>query len=301
MCFQQGLSSDVLVNRVPGWRPVWPAKAKPRIEFTVEEKILSSQYDREGVEDVCTATGTIRAHVEAEGGVVEVTMNLASPGNNIASFSMHSCTQLGSEIIDATGLTFKFVPPPVPFVLGTYSVASPVRPPLRGFYQMKEETPTRLMFLLQLKLEPFVSNSFQVLEAVLPFKGRGSVVAVQTNPSAGTVAIGSDRQSLVWSIGQKVSAANLEISLSGTVTFDGAAKPEKKDPFCTGTTCYARIRFKVPHWTIGSCVIDPKKVALFPVNKSKLAVSVDSVALSGDYIIWNSRGDSRHTVPPQQL
>ena len=127
------------------------------------------------------------------------------------------------------------------------------------------------------------------------------MVAVQTNPSAGTVAIGSDRQSLVWSIGQKVSAANLEISLSGTVTFDGAAKPEEKDPFCTGATCYARIRFKIPHWTIGSCVIDPKKVTLFPVNKSKLAVSVDSVALSGDYIIWNSRGDSRHTTPLQQL
>lgn len=297
MCLQQGFPSDTLVNRVPGWRPVWPARAKPRIEFTIRERIQSSQYDRSGIDDVCTVTGTIHAHIEAEGGLAEVAMNLASPENNIASFSMHNCTQLGNEIIDAAGLTFKFVPPPTPFVLGTYTVAAPVKPPLRGFYQMKEETPTKLQFLLQLKLESFVSNNFQVLEAVIPFRGRGSIVSAQKNPSIGTVSVRSDKQSLSWNIGQKVLSSNLEISLSGTVVFDGIAEAEAKDPFCTGPTCYAQIKFKIPRWTIGSCVIDPKKVTLTPAGKSKPIVSVESMALSNEYIIWNSRGDSRHVAP----
>lgn len=299
MCLQQGFPSDTLVNRVPGWRPIWPARGRPRVEFVIKEYIQSSQYDRKGIEDVCTATGTIHAHIEAEGGLAEVTMNLANPGNNIASFSMHNCIQLDSEIIDAAGSTFKFVPPPAPFVLGTYTVAAPIKPPFRGFYQMKEETPTKVMFLLQLKLESFVSNSFQVFEAVLPFKGRGAITSLQKNPSTGTVTVGSDKQSLVWNIGQKVSASNLEMSLSGTVAFDGiaVAGPEASDPFCTGLTCYAKIKFKIPRWTIGTCVIDPKKVSLTPLGKNKLTVSVESMALSRDYIIWNSRGDSKHVAP----
>lgn len=297
MCLQQGFPSDTLVNRVPGWRPVWPTKVRPKIEFTIHEYIQSSQYDRKGIEDVCTATGTINAHIEVEGGLTEVTMNLANPGNNIASFNMHNCTQLGNEIIDEAGITFKFVPPPAPFVLGTYTVASPVKPPLRGFYQMKEETPTKLMFLLQLKLESFVSNNFQVFEAVLPFKGRGTITSVQKKESTGTVTVGSDKRSLVWNIGQRVSASNLEMSLSGTVTFDGLTSVETKDPFCTGHNCYAKIKFKIPRWTVGSCVIDPKKVTLSPAGKSKPTVSVESVALSNEYIIWNSRGDSKHVAP----
>jgi AP-5 complex subunit mu-1 len=158
---------------------------------------------------------------------------------------------------------------------------------------------SRARLLLQLKLDQSVNNSFEYLQVVLPFRNRGAIAGVQATPSTGSVSVAPDKAALVWNIGQRIGAQNLEVALPAMVSFEGAAvaAAATSDPFCAGLTCYARVRFRVLNWTPSSCVLDPKKISVYPALKTRPAIVVEHTAFSGEYIIWNSLGKSRRTKP----
>ena len=288
--------------RVPGWRPTWPATSKNELSFRVEERVDAVQYDNRKTPDAWTVSGAVHAAVDVEG-VPEVGVTVACADDSIGRISLHNCTQLGTEALTAGGLRVQFVPPPCAFVLGTYSVRTPAQVPVRGALQLAEEADGRVRFLLQLRLDAAASNSFEHFEAVLPFFNRGVVSSVQANPSQGTVAVGSDRASLVWTVGARIASARLEASLAGVVAFEAtygataAALEHSKDPFCTGLTAYAKLHFRINNWTPGACVVDPRKVTLSPAPRTRPTISVTRCCVSGDYTIWNSNGKARHCVP----
>jgi hypothetical protein len=122
--------------RVPGWRPIWPAKSPKggRVEFALEETIDAAQYDSAATPDVLQVHGAIAARVELDSPAPEITLNVACADDTVERIAFHHCTQLGNEIFSAAGIRVQFVPPPVPFVLATYSVKRPQRLPIRGFY-----------------------------------------------------------------------------------------------------------------------------------------------------------------------
>lgn len=305
MAARQGFPSEAPQTRVPGWRPLWPRpgslRGGGRVELTVEETVDAVQYDNPSVPDTWTVSGAVHARMELEG-VPEVTLFVAAADDSVQRFRAHACAQLASDTLTADGVRCTLTPPPAPFVLATYAVQRPPRLPVRGFYQMREDGPTRAKLLLQLKLDASVNNAFAHFEVVLPFRNRGHVSAVQATPSTGSVAVShTDPAALVWTIGQRVSAANLEVALAALVSFDAAAVPDSSDPFCAGPNCFAQVRFRVQRWAPSALGIDPKKIAVFPVGKTKPTIVVDRCCVSGEYLIWNSLGKARIAKPLQQV
>jgi len=155
-----------------------------------------------------------------------------------------------------------------------------------------------------LKLEEGVSNSFEYFDAIIPFFNRGVISNAQTYPTQGDVAVGSDKASLVWSLGPKITNSKMEAMLRCVVSFEAtygataAALERDKDPYCTGTASYAKLHFKINGWSPSSCHVDQQKVSVNPASKSRFSVSFTRSCVSGDYKIWNCKGDkARHCVP----
>jgi len=295
---------NTVVNRVPGWRPTWSIQSKNELAFCVEERVDAVQYGTDKLKDMVVVNGAVNASIDVEN-VPEVSVFISCDDGSVSNITLHSCTQRGTEILGSSGLSVRFIPPPCPFMLGTYSVEAKTMLPIRGFLQMTEESDKRVKLLLQLKLQDGVSNSFEQFDAVLPFFNRGVISSAHTHTSVsqGEVVVGPDRASLIWSLGPKITNARMEAMLSCTVSFEAtygavaAALERDKDPYCTGTTSYAMLRFKINNWSPSSCHVDQRKVSVNPAPKSRPTITFSRSCVSGDYKIWNCKSKARHCVP----
>ena len=85
--------------------------------------------------------------------------------------------------------------------------------------------------------------------------------------------------------------------MPATVFFDGVLDPRyDNDPFCVGNTCYVRISFELPAFTLTGLSLTAEDVFTSPAAKA--ATSVTSVTRAGEFLIWNSLGSARHTRVP---
>jgi len=148
------LSVDI---KRPAWKP-YLHKGKQRLEFLIREELKASQYDSEAIPNVWQVHGTIFCKAEIEG-LPEITVSLsiptgAGPGGKstgrVESFLVDS--RVHPNDLDDKKLCFS--PPLGQYPLCTYIVTSLPKPPLRGFYQMKEVDAAgmEVKILAQLKL-----------------------------------------------------------------------------------------------------------------------------------------------------
>eukprot|EP00727_Mastigamoeba_balamuthi_P008025 m51a1_g3843 Adaptor protein complex 5 (AP-5), mu subunit (503) ;mRNA; f:359487-361146 len=292
--------------RVPGWRTLCarPGARGQRVDVDVVESVNAAQYDSPARPDDCCVRGLVALDAELEGSPV-VSVAVRAAEGAVSQVCAHYRAQ--AEAASEAEVRLTCVPPSERFTLGTYAVARPARLPIRGFFQMRLlDEGCRAMLLVQLKLDASVNNSFDFCDAVVQFaRSRGPVASFQATPSVGSAVL-SDAHTLVWNIGTRFSSSNLEVAMPATVTFDVAAaaaaqqdKQEGDDAFCSdGVTGFVRLRFRIRDWTASGASVDAKKgVSVVPVPKSKPSISVRRTCMSGDYLIWNSLGNSRYAVP----
>lgn len=183
---------------------------------------------------------TQKADVEGYSDVNVILMNLG----RISHASMHySVTQHIPENIMqlATQQTLKitFSPPPGIFTLCKYKISGMKRIPIRGFYQMKEISRDSVQILVQLKLDEDMKNEFEYCDCIIPFKHMIKSHKIAT--VIGTLAIGYDKRSLVWRIGNKFKT--MELSLPGRIYFETHNPSETiPDPFLVGNNSYVKVR-----------------------------------------------------------
>lgn len=66
---------------------------------------------------------------------------------------------------------------------------------------MKENSPTEVKILLQVKLDKLYNNDFEYCRLIIPFPNRGPIELSKDAATAGSVVISSDHRALVWNIG----------------------------------------------------------------------------------------------------
>ncbi|KAH3758117.1 adaptor complexes medium subunit family protein [Pelomyxa schiedti] len=333
---------SVMQPRRPGWKPVVAKSAKNQANFTIRETFHAAQYDNNDIPDTWAVSGAIICKADIEG-TSELSVQFGNSSNDptptqISSLSWnYSVAQSGVSVSSGgdistqlVGNKISFVPPTQQFVLASYTTQKPNFIPIRGFYQMKEDSPTEVTILLQLKIDKFVNNAFHYCEVHLPFKNRGTIASHQSTPTIGSVVLSPDQRTLVWNIGTKFTTSNLEAALPSSITFN--AKPPTNsraplppmetafstdttnhtlgygnyepldwgegdlDPLCTGQTCYAKIRFKIKEWNVTGLSVQ-KVIAVTPSPK-KVKSNVERECVTGTYIIWNSAQGARWAVQP---
>ena len=249
------------------------------------------QYDHPNIPNRYAIYGKIGVRAELEGHP-EVSLNLMradgkeQSANILPSISLarvHPCVQQ-VDLSNPALIRLSFAPPLGAFTLMKYSLDPPPSTlasgnpfalafPLRGFYQMKEVNPTQVKVLVQIKLQEEVNNDFEYCEIEIPFPNRPPIVHVDLQPTAGTIEIKRNRPNVVvWNIGQKFTARNLEAACPGTVTFATVTSTQATtghheghtpvqsthttlvqtafssntdsddDPFCTGPNAYIKVR-----------------------------------------------------------
>ncbi|GAM16847.1 hypothetical protein SAMD00019534_000220, partial [Acytostelium subglobosum LB1] len=327
-------TTDTFTPRRPAWRP-FLHKGKQQLDFIISETIQSIQYDSPGVVDQCKVFGSLYCKAELEG-LPEVSAYLTTPPYSappntvgagfsseasITHMSIDATVQTTSDVMVTNKITF--TPPLDTFKVLSYGVAGIKTIPVRGFYQMKEITPTVVKILVQLKLNSEMTNSFDYCVMRIPFKNRGNIHIVNASPTTGTLHIDVNLKAIIWNIGQKFSGRNLEVALPAEITFTNnttipptlsvtgssgnqsvtgfpsqqfpitetsLGDEDERDPFCQGTNSYVRLFFKLLHSTLSGFNIDSKKVSIYPASKYK--INVDRELVSTDYVIWNSLSEN---------
>ncbi|KAL6061238.1 AP-5 complex subunit mu-1 [Balamuthia mandrillaris] len=319
-------SDTSLSVKRPAWKPYLYKGKQQRLEFTIHEEIKAAQYDKKDIADTWQVTGSITCKAELED-VPEITVcltqNMPQSATTLTSAPASSSTRntgglptlshftvspkvQASDVLATKKLCFS--PPLSPFTLCSYAATGLARLPIRGFYQMKEIENNQVKLLVQLKLEADVNNHFEYCEVHIPFPNRGKIVATQVSPTAGTISFDTHEQTLIWNIGQRFTARNLEVALPATLTFSRKhRKPnlstEKQhhseragqghqDPFCTGSNSYVRLNFKILDYLLTGLTIEGKTLAIYP-NTKLHQLNVQKEVIARDYYIWNSFGACR--------
>ncbi|EFA76851.1 hypothetical protein PPL_09603 [Heterostelium album PN500] len=338
-------SNEVFTPRRPAWRP-FLHKGKQQLDFIISETVQVIQYDSQTVPDQIKVFGSLFCKAELEG-QPEVSAYITTPqpttstqqpttvsssssstqsNNNdisITHMSIDSTVQTTSDVAITNKITF--TPPLDNFRVLTYGVSGVKTIPIRGFYQMKEITPTLVKILVQLKLNDQMQNSFDYCLMRIPLSGRGNIVTVNASPTTGSIHIDMNLRAIIWNIGQKFSGRNLEVALPAEIAFGPITNPpitptlsvtgssgnqsntaypnqsfpiteqsqgddDDRDPFCYNSNTFVKLFFKLQHCTLSGFNIDPKKVSIYPASKSK--INVDREIVSSEYIIWNSLSEN---------
>jgi len=226
-------------------------------------------------------------------GIPEVTVPLTLVENmagKLGQINVHSCVQNTDH-----EKKLQFSPlMETQFVLCRYTIEEVDKMPMRGFYQMKEISPTEVKLLLQLKLEESVRNEFEYCRVILPFFNHGTIENVAAANTAGELVVREDKKAIIWDIGTKFTARNKEVALPATLHFNINSKGEKADddPFCVGANCYVKMEFKILSY--GHLSIVPKNVSIYPKGNTTPKILIDRCLVSGEYLIWNSMGNVKY-------
>jgi len=272
--------------------------SKQFMEFQIVETINGIQYDKEKAPNLLQIQGTIQSKILLEG-FPEITVPLSLVENmpgKLGQINTHPCVQnLDYE------KTKKFVfnsQMDTPFSLCHYTVNDVDKMPMRGFYQMKEISPTEVKLLLQIKLEEYVKNEFEYCRVILPFFNHGNIENVSATVTTGEYTVREDKKAIVWDIGTKFTNKNKEVALPATVHFNLATKHTKNgdgDPFCVGSNCYAKMEFKVLGYSHVNIV--NKNIVIQPKGAPP-KITVDRYFMAGEYVIWNSWGKVNYAWQP---
>eukprot|EP01122_Echinamoeba_exundans_P003157 TRINITY_DN1329_c0_g1_i4.p2 TRINITY_DN1329_c0_g1~~TRINITY_DN1329_c0_g1_i4.p2 ORF type:complete len:244 (-),score=29.01 TRINITY_DN1329_c0_g1_i4:40-771(-) len=188
-----------------------------------------------------------------------------------------------------------------PVSLLKYSLEPRDRLPIRGFYQMRELSPSHAKVLVQLKLADAAANQFETCCVEIPFPSRHSVLSLDLQPTVGAVNVDPKRKNVVvWNIGGKLSSKSLEAALSGSISFDEVAVAiPAEDALCVKSTGYARVLFKIPDYALSGLNVSSSGVTVNPKPSVKKSVSISRIVESGEYTIWNSLGEAIFAISPE--
>lgn len=256
------------------------------------------QYDRPETPDSCSTFGRVQVKVETESHP-EITLSLSKDPATLLLLPRYH--QSVTTIADSpSGMQVTFTPPIGPTSLVKYSLDTGAIP-IRGFYQMKEMASNQRKILLQLKVADPAANQFEFLIVELPFPGQPDIVGIDIQPTVGTISVDPKRKhTLVWNVGTKISGKNLEASLSGLVFFeDTPSAAVSEDPFCSKSTGYAKISFRIPDFCLSGLAAGSGSVSLNPKPNVKKSVGFSRSIESGEYIIWNSLGAAKFALSPE--
>lgn len=278
-------------------RPSWKAHSlkfdQQRIHFIIRENILSAQFDKKDIPDEISCFGSVLCSAEIDG-FSDVTVSL-SELRNTRHFSVHYCCRDHPDEMSNTGCEFaslSFSPPSGAFVLCKYNIENVSKPPVRGYYQMRELADNKVEFLLQLGIDS-VDCQFEYCNVIIPFPNRTEVTDISYQAVQGQLTKGKGKNNLVWTIGNKWKTK--ELSLSGTLTFNQSDTILKdvSDPFFVNKNSLVRLQYKLLNMSLSGVVIDPKTVSLNSSLKLE-AVTIKREIVAEDCVIYNSRGDVRH-------
>lgn len=305
----------------------------PEISFYFNTPLNSPSQPTQSPVSLSNSSNSI---LSASSGSLSATSSQSSQQvPTISHLSIDSTVQLTSTSDISINNKISFNPPLEQFKLLSYGITGVKNIPIRGFYQMKEIPNNGVKVLIQLKLSSEMTNNFDYCIVRIPFKNRGNIVQVTSSPTTGTVHIDMNLRSLIWNIGQKFTGKSLEVALPADIYFTNSPQPipptlivtgsgssnstttqfpnqswpitetssdqeeDEKDPFFTGSNSFIKIFFKILGCTISGHNIDPKKVAIYPATKFKLAIERE--VYSSDYIIWNSLGYAKYSFQPPTI
>ncbi len=306
-----------VVTKTPAWRVVeasMPPMKRMRVIVTVEETIESHQYDKAlGATDSARLFGRVTLwsdlvlagcaapeislkvrlwknppppdHRDWLGRVRSSPSSIASDASNLS----FTCLAAGQGADAGDRVCHVTVCPPLKQeqTLMRFEAAPPATMPFRAFYQMKPVSPREAKLLIQLKLNDRVSNSFEFCSVVLPFAS--PVESFEVSPTEGAVKKLPDGRSLMWELGTSINGRKLECALPMTVRF---AEPiVLANAASSSPSCYADLVFKMLENSLAGVHVDAEDVIVYPKGGS-FAVTVNYVANSGTYRIWNSLGES---------
>jgi hypothetical protein len=171
-------------------------------------------------------------------------------------------------------------------VLMRFDAAPPSSLPFRAFYQMKPVSSREAKLLIQMKLNDRLPNNFEFCNVVLPF--HSSIESFEVSPTEGLVKKRADGKALVWDLGTAIQGRKLECALPVTVKF---VEPiVLSNASAVSPSCFAEICFKMIGVSLAGVQIEDD-VTCFPKPTNNLAVSINYVAQSGSYRVWNSLGE----------
>eukprot|EP00054_Salpingoeca_dolichothecata_P020224 m.127252 g.127252 ORF g.127252 m.127252 type:complete len:286 (+) comp23534_c0_seq4:612-1469(+) len=281
------------------------------MQLSLCEVVHSVQYDSQAIQDVCEISGRLTCKADVDK-VPEVTITLESD-RPLTNITTHSCI-LSGDFSDSSTLSrrLKFQPPAQTIDLLHYKIDQTNMPvPIRGFYQMKEASPTCLKFLLQIQLNKVVKNQFEHCTIFIPFYNRGLVESLNATPTHGNMTVAENKRGLVWQIGPRFPPKGLEVRVPATVNFDARSEADESlrdlsaveaedAAFCVGLNSFVSVSFKIVNFTLSGTKTDPPSggsVTLYPAQqKARLNTAISTV--SGMCRIWNSLGKARHCEPP---
>lgn len=285
--------------KAPAWRTS-KQKGKAQIEVSITEKVNSTQYDKGDDSDTWQVYGTVscKCNLETINQNVIVGLNLPANGSPLQDILVHPCvTSIDSSMLISSSVAatddsafngpykFPFIPPFDWFQLCYYTSQVPV-PPILGFYQMTEEG-HQVQISVKLKLHESIRNVFDYCEAKIPFFNKGHIKHFEHKASHGQLELSKEKSRLIWVIGQKFPKS-LEISLTGTVTFNSEQHPnDPVDSVCVGNTAYVKLLFRIPDYSLTGCYTDQHSVQVFSSAKPKIITSRELI--SSEYYIWNSK------------
>ena len=276
-------------------RPSWKAHSlsfdQQRIHFIIRENVLSAQFDKKDISDEISCFGSVLCSAEVDG-FSDVTVSL-SELNNVKQMSVHYCCRDHPDEMINPGefASLSFSPPSGAFVLCKYNIENLKKPPVRGYYQMRELADNKIEFLLQLGIDS-LDSQFDYCNALLPFPNRSEISDISYQASQGQLTKGKGRNTLVWTIGNKWKTT--EMSLSATLTFNSAEfVKDVSDPFFVNKNSLVRLQYKLIGNTVSGLIIDPKTVSLNSSLKLE-SITIKKEVVSEDCVIYNSRGDVRH-------
>ncbi|KAG2394267.1 hypothetical protein C9374_004031 [Naegleria lovaniensis] len=283
-------------------RPSWKAHSlkfdQQRIHFIIRENILSAQFDKKDIPDEISCFGSILCSAEIDG-FSDVTVSL-SELRNTRHISVHYCCRDHPDEMSNPGCEYaslSFSPPSGAFVLCKYNIENVNKPPVRGYYQMRELADNKVEFLLQLGIDS-VDSQFEYCNVIIPFPNRTEVTDISYQAVQGQLTKGKGKNNLVWTIGNKWKTK--ELSLSGTLTFNQTSSSDTmaivkdvSDPFFVNKNSLVRLQYKLLNMSLSGVIIDPKTVSLNSSLKLE-AVTIKREIVAEDCVIYNSRGDVRH-------
>jgi AP-5 complex subunit mu-1 len=365
---QSSTNSDTEGVKLPAWRlpGVTIPKTKatiPRLDVQIKESLFAVQYDRENVPDEYFIQGNVHVTAEHLDGYPELNLTVflagASPDGQtvIAPVPLlydityhHSVVQTSaastSSSLSGVGansgfsggnssssniIKMQFHTPLHPFVACKYSARRTTQHlPIRGFYQMKDTSPTHTKILIQLKLAENTTNQFEYCDVEIPFPNKTLIRGFELQPTQGSVAIDQRRRNvLVWTIGPKITSRNLEVSLPGTVVFaEEVAKSPllgslTQGPSSSSSTVqsssvirvpsqldnlmgedaagHIRLRFRLLDWTASGATTNATNIFVYPKPSGKpLVPTISRVTDAVEYVIWNSSGNVRSAQHPER-
>ena len=280
-------------------RPAWKAHNikfdQQRIHFIIRENVLSAQFDKKDIPDELSCFGSVLCSAEIDG-FSDVTVSL-SDLNNIKHMAVHYCCRDHPDEMTHPGdysMSISFSPPAGAFVLCKYNIAHATKPPVRGYYQMRELADNKIEFLLQLAIDS-TDDQFDYCNVLIPFPNRSDIVDISYQSQQGQLTKGKGRNNLVWAIGNRWKTK--ELSMSATVTFNptdsASASKDVSDPFFVNKNALVRLQYKLLNSTVSGIMIDPKTISLNSTSKLE-GITVKREIVSEDCVIYNSRGDVRH-------